>query len=503
MSRAKTPTFIAERRIYLEPFQYDYLERRMRICNKIYNTAVKHYAKAVELLREDLWYKKALSRFRASKTEEESREWSTELFACMEAYGLTEYGIHEYVGYQKKHAFNGSINIDAVQKLGTNLYAAVKKAVFSNTTIRFRKFGQTSSFEGKKATSAIIFNKAKDTVRVFGLELKLKPIRDKDTYLREAMEHKVKYCRIVRKPFKNSYRYFVQFALEGNSPKTVTLGNSRCGLDIGTSTVAYYNDTEAGFNALADGVEKYEQNIRKASVKYERRLRLANPSCYDENGVPIKGKKPTNRTKGSRRAIMELKNAYRLKQVFIKLSHNALANRIAKQCSVLIKEPMNFRKLAARAKNTARQQRQDAIKAKDGTIKLVHKYKKKKRFGKSIGRRAPGQFMQTLTGKIEQGGGYVFDVNPQLYKASQYNHITQTAVKSSLSERTKKIGSHTVQRDLYSSFLLYNSYDENSIDFKSCASLFNDFLKKQSCVISKIQAIGDTTKNFGLKAFSI
>ena len=95
----------------------------------------------------------------------------------------------------------------------------------------------------------------------------------------------------------------------------------------------------------------------------------------------------------------------------------------------------------------------------------------------------------------------VIKVNCTKYKASQYNHITKEATKSLLSNRTKLIGSNLVQRDLYSSFLLYNIKDNENIDFDACNRNFLKFLLLQQNVVEEIKTKGDTTKNFGLRDF--
>ena len=501
MPKSSTPSFIMERRIYLEPYQYDKLEKYMRSCNKIYNTAVKHYNSVIKKLRSEARYMETLAMFRNSGNEEKSKALAKEIFAIAEEYGLTEYGIHQYMGYNKAKAFKNSINIDVVQKLGTELYQSIKKALFSDTEIHYRKKGQTNSFEGKKANNAIIYNEETDTIKIFGDKYKLKPIRKTDTLLLNSMACRIKYCRIVRKPFKNKYKYFVQFVFEGKPLKETKHLKGKCGLDIGTSTVAYYNKKEANFFVLADGVERYEKAIKRAATKYERRLRLANPDCFNENGTLKKGTKLKKRTKGSQRALMELKNAYRLKSTFIKNSHNYLASLIASQCDTLVLEPMNFKALARKAKETSRQDKLTAIKNKDGITKLVQKFKRKKRFGKSIGRRAPGQFIATLKNKVLQNGGTIIEVDGAKYKASQYNHATKKATKPTLSCRVKEIDGQLVQRDLYSSYLLYNIQDKSTINFNKCKRNFNKYIEKQSKVIDKIKNEGDKTKNFGLSTF--
>jgi len=52
------------------------------------------------------------------------------------------------------------------------------------------------------------------------MTLSLKAVRESDHYMQEALTSgKVKYCRIIRRPFKNGYKYFVQLIIEGSAPR--------------------------------------------------------------------------------------------------------------------------------------------------------------------------------------------------------------------------------------------------------------------------------------------
>ena len=93
---------------------------------------------------------------------------------------------------------------------------------------------------------------------------------------------------------------------------------------------------------------------------------------------------------------------------------------------------------------------------------MIQKYKRKKRFGRSINRRAPARFLLELERKVESVGGVYAEVDTKEFKASQYNHVTDTYEKIPLSQREKEIGNRKVQRDLYSAFLIRNA----DLDFK-------------------------------------
>lgn len=491
--------YVVERRLYPNPYQEDFLNKKFRICHKIYNTAIRHYKKVIDEIQQDQWFLYNRDQYLTFiDDKKKSKEYANEISVCMTAYGLNEYDIHAYIGAQKTAAFANAIGINIVQKLGTSVYQAIKKVLFSTgKEIHYRKKGHTLSFEDKRANSGIIYKESNDSVKVMGMEIMLKPIRWNDRYLMEAMKSKVKYCRIIRKPLKTGYKFFLQLIMDGCPPKKIRMGSGRIGLDPGVSTIALYGDHTMGFHVLANGVEKYDQLIKQASMKYERRRRLNNPEHYNPDGTVIKGAKNWTYTHGMYRALFELKDAYRKKTAFVKQSHGNLSNEIVEHCSEIIKEPMNYQALAKKAKETSRQMKAASVKTATG-IKNIRKYKRKKRFGTSINRRSPGAFISILTNKMIQYGGIVVDIDILKYKASQYNHVTKEAIRVPLSCRVKEIDGFLVQRDLYSAFLLYGMKTIETIDFEVCNKKFPEFLKLQEIVKQCIHSEGDPTQNFKL-----
>ncbi len=102
-------------------------------------------------------------------------------------------------------------------------------------------------------------------------------------------------------------------------------------------------------------------------------------------------------------------------------------------------ETMDFKALQKRAKNTERQEQTSIVKQKDGTVKEVHKYKRKKRFGSSIGMHAPAQFLSILERKLAYHKGGLYRINTWKFKASQYCHVDDTYEKKKLSKRYNTI----------------------------------------------------------------
>ena len=66
-SKGSTSTFIVERKMYLKPEDYAYLESRMYIANRMYNTGVKHYRWVLNTFHSDTNFISAFENVRSVK----------------------------------------------------------------------------------------------------------------------------------------------------------------------------------------------------------------------------------------------------------------------------------------------------------------------------------------------------------------------------------------------------------------------------------------------------
>lgn len=104
------------------------------------------------------------------------------------------------------------------------------------------------------------------------------------------------------------------------------------------------------------------------------------------------------------------------------------------------------------------------------------KFKKKKRFGKSLARRAPAMLLTIIDRKLNAYDLKLIKINTIKAKASQFNHFDETYKKKKLSQRWNDFNGIKVQRDLYSAFLIMNtSKDLETFDIEKCNQRFNDF----------------------------
>lgn len=492
MTRKASPSFVLTRRLITTESDAAYINKKMRIVERLYNVGIKHCLRLLERVKADYWYQYSLKMYKAAKDPNKQKLWANEIFLVAAAYGLTEYDIHAYLGRGKANAYTNGIGINVVQKAGTALYSGVKKALFGKK-LHFRKYNSTESFEDKKANSGIIYRPKKGTVSVMGREIHLKQCRESDHYMQEAMLHKIKYCRIIRRPFGQSYRYFVQFVMDGSAPEKIKPGKGKIGVDSGASTMTAYSGKALHFVELSKNVGKYTKEILHLQKVYDHKMRVNNPDCCNDDGTFKKGCK-IRRTNGMIRVIMKLKAAYRKRSDYVKQSNGYDANRLIEAGTKLIIEPMTYKSLAKRSKTVERQNKISTVTDKHGNVKQIRKYKRRRRFGQSILIHSPAAFVKQLKTKVLKYGGTCETVNTGKYRASQYDHVTDKYEKHELSERYKVVGGHVVQRDCYSSFLIYHKKDPDHVDRVQCKKDFSNFLKCQEALLE----LGITNSNFGL-----
>ena len=137
----------------------------------------------------------------------------------------------------------------------------------------------------------------------------------------------------------------------------------------------------------------------------------------------------------------------------------------------------------------------------DFNYSLTGEYRVKlmKRFGRSIYKYCMGYVWAHAQQKFLNTGGQ-FIIVPRNYRASQYDHTADTYTKRKLSDRMITLSDGTVvQRDCYSSFLLYcYSFDSKAIDKDKCKSEFARFLKNEQDLIAYIKAHKINVFNSGI-----
>ena len=197
------------------------------------------------------------------------------------------------------------------------------------------------------------------------------------------------------------------------------------GLDIGPATIAAVSEAKATLVPFCPELDLKQAETRVVQRKLDRGRGAANPEAFDKDKTIKKGAR-LKKTKGYRRDQAKLAELKRKQKAQRKTSHGTLANQILSLGTTI------------------------------NTEKLSHKGWQKGLFGKSVGSRAPGTFVETLRRKAESAGGAVNEF-PARNKLSQTCHCGQIH-KKELSERwhMRERGAYA-QRDLYSAFLAMNA----------------------------------------------
>lgn len=193
-------------------------------------------------------------------------------------------------------------------------------------------------------------------------------------------------------------------------------GTGKVGLDIGPSTIAIVSHQDVKLLESADRVHDIEKQKKLLLRKMDRSRRATNIDNYNKDGT-IKKSKKWVRSNHYNKALARLKELYNKQARIRKEQHEILANYIISLGDEIYVETMNFAGLAKKGKletNT------------DG------RYKRRKRFGKSIGNRAPAMIIDIINRKLSYYNCSINKINTIKARASQFNHIDGTYIKNSL-----------------------------------------------------------------------
>lgn len=492
------------------------LDKRFRLTCRAQNVVIRHAQKLLHALDNDKAYQAcrdeyiSLLKDGGPETEKRRDELSRLMGAARKEMGLTEAGLQSYGKvFQKAH--KDHISSQIMQVVCTRVWKGVLGVLFgSGKALRFKKASEYSSIGCKSPVNGIRFYD--DThdytpksykpvfragIEYLGLDIAIRKYEKRlsDPYAAESLCAEVSYCTLTREMFPSGWRYYIILTLDGPAPKKIPeemLGHGVLGGDPGTSTFAAAGSDFAMLEELAPKCVTYNKEITRLQRAVDRSMRKMNPDNYNGDGSPKKGRRKWAVSENCRRSKRKVRALQRKKSAYVRDEHNRRANVIVCSCDTFINEGMDFEALARRAKKPAeRSDKESTVTRKDGSTATVRKFRRKKRFGRSILDRAPSGQCAAIERKMKQYGRQYLETDTRTMKASQYDHVTDTCTPAALNERTKDIGGHTVQRDLYSAFVTGCADDTLSHpDRKKCMDLFGSFLKVHDELIAAMKADG-------------
>ncbi len=464
---------------------------------KIQNIFISYAIKQIQKLEHDELYiqaKQDYAKYIKNKNsyKQEIKNATTIMNERISYYELTKKDFEQYAKKQQ-YKYKKYISSQMIQTITNSVLDSVNKYLYSNgNMVHYKKFEDIHTVSAKSLVNGIKLDINANTC-IFNHFRCRYILKDYDTYIKECFQKDIpfiKYCRLVREPFNNGYRYYVQFVIDSTPILKFPNGKGNCGIDPGVSSFAVTTDSSCMLEDLAPNIEEYNQKIIKIQKKMERSLKLNNKENYNENGTIKKGSK-FYKSKNYKHLHLIYKTLNRKRKCYIKQNQERICNNIIKECDNIFYEEMNFKSLAKRSKNTERQEKESIVQTKTGE-KKIHKFKRKKRFGKVLKNKSPGQCLTILKRKCLFYGIEVISIDTKEFKASQYNHQFDDYRKKELNDRWSILYNEyfepiLIQRDLYSSFLIKNSNDElNHPDRNKCIATFSEFVKNHNNCIEEI-----------------
>lgn len=468
-------------------------------------------------------YRQLLKLYSSTEDEKKHKDLSDQLHEMQKQYNVTwDYCRVSMIPIGKKYGIGAIFALTKAE----DIWRGMEKCLYGHSkTIHFSKYEELPCIRAKQINRGIPMTvkdnelKFKLNGNIFGIQVNdrfqadevnavLKYLSEPEIIDTQAINtlidkaycidtYRPCYVTLVPKLIRGKYRVYLHLTIEGKSkPKYDKYGNLRhkfgkgiIGADIGTQTVAYTSKTEVGLKNLSERGNSIQKSERLERLYYramDRSRRATNPQNYNDDGTVKKGHKSWKYSNHYKKLKVKHSELCRINAINRQLAINEDANHLRSLGNVFITEPKNASKLMKRAKET--------------TVNTKGKFNKKKRFGKSIKNRCPSGFQTTIERKFKASNGLYIEV-PNNYRASQYDHTIDDYIKKKLSDRMYKLTDGTlVQRDWYSSFLLYcYDYKTKDIDKNRCISEFDRCYNKEKTLVEWIKAHKIKVINSGIK----
>jgi transposase len=442
LKKNKTPTFLLELPLTVDSGQAKHLRAHFEAARQLYNALLAEALGRLKRMRADPRWQIARAFPRSQK-----RERAAAFSQLRQEYGFSEYALHAFAKEANCIWLADHIDSMLAQTLATRAYQAANRVCLGKAKkVRFRSKGRgLNSVENKWNKSGLRFvlqcpEEGNQGWLIWNKD-RLPAIIDwNDPVVHHGLRHRIKYARLIRRKATSpraegadcqGYRYYVQLALEGlpyQKPKHEA-GQGVIGLDLGPSSLAIVpREGEAQLIIFCEELQPDLHKKRRLQRKMDRQRRANNPDHFDEKGRSRKCGKTHLPWKNSR-------------------SYMTTQRRHA----------AHERKLAAHRKSLHGQLVHEVIKQGNQIRMEKVSYKAwQKQFGRSVGLRAPGMFVELLRRTVAKTGGTLIEVPPRTTKLSQYCHGCQKYEKKPLSQRGHQCfcGIGPVQRDLYSALLV-------------------------------------------------
>ncbi len=380
--KSKSPTFLLELPLVVEAGQAKRLRAHLEAARQFYNAILSEGQQRLRRMRADPAWQVARAIPRPHKQERQAA-----FSALRQQYGFSEYALHEHAKHARVSWLAEHLDAVLAQTLASRAYAALNRVCVGEAKrVRFKSRARgLDSIENKRNDTGLRFVLQKPEEGYQGhlvwKDDQLPALIDwNDPVVKHGLDHTIKYARLIRRKVTSQraegadgegYRYYVQLALAGapyHKPKH-TVGTDTIGADLGPSTIAIVpREGEARLESFCEELASNEKERRRLLRKLDRQRRAANPENYDNQGRPKKRGKQGLHWKNSKGYLTTRRR------------------KAAKE-----------RKLAAHRKSLHGRKVHEVVRM--GNTIIVEKVSYKgwqKQYGKNVGLRAPGMFIEML-----------------------------------------------------------------------------------------------------------
>ena len=482
MAKPEKPCCVLTLPLLTEPWQEHILEKRFKIMEHLYNSLVSFELKKLRRVQQTSEYRE-LDRQLQDTPKEKRKPLYNKRTKLLRDNGFSEFDFKDDMTTMQKH-FSAHIATHIAHRTASDVWRAFEKYLFGNGNhVHFKRRGTLDSLANQKAGVSMSYKdhcfswnggQSKNQINV-----SIKVAYPTTDYESEMLTHEHKYYRVVRKWIKTKFKYYLQITLAGNSvvKKKHTIKEGRVGIDIGTQSIAIASERGVHLYELADRVNTNHKRMLYLQRKMDASRRSTNPDNYNADGTIKRGiKLRWTYSNHYKRYAAQVRQLQRKNADIRKQQHYELANEILQMGNEIYVEPMEYKALQKRAKET--------------TVNAKGRYNRKKRFGKSLANKAPATLLTILKNKLKtRGMEGLHEVDKWEYKASQYDHLSKQYHKKKLSQRTTHLeNGDIVQRDLYTAFLLMNaSTDMKSPDQTLCEQTYKRFKQLHDMEITRLK----------------
>jgi hypothetical protein len=201
MKRSKTPTFLLELPLQVNPQQAKHLRAHFEAARCLYNALLGEAMRRLKHLRADPRWQQARTIPKVHKQERAA------LFSQLrQEYGFSEYGLHAYATKARCGWIADHLDSNTAQKLASRAYQAANRVCLGQArSVRFKSRGRgLDSLEGKTNKQGLRFvlqtpEEGNEGFLLFQQEPLPALIDWNDPVIKHGLAHPIKFVRLLRR----------------------------------------------------------------------------------------------------------------------------------------------------------------------------------------------------------------------------------------------------------------------------------------------------------------